>query len=63
MIDNLYVILYKIVMVMYSILRISIHGDTLNEVTSITNELNELQREIRNAYYNINAAKEEKEEQ
>ena len=62
MIDNIYVILYRIVMVMYSILRISIHGDTLNEVTSITNELNELQREIRNAYYNI-MAKEEKEEQ
>ena len=54
MIDNLYVILYRIVMVMYSILRISVYGDTLNERTSIIIELNELQQEIRKASYDNN---------
>ena len=51
MIDNLYVILYRIVMVMYSILRISIYGDALSEATSITIELNDLQQEIRKGSY------------
>lgn len=41
-------------MVMYSILRISVYGDTLNERTSITIELNELQQEIRKVSYDNN---------
>lgn len=51
MIDNLYVIIYRIVMVMYALLRISVYGDTMNESTSITIELNNLQQEIRKAYH------------
>ena len=54
MINNLYLILFKIVGIMYSILRISVNGDTLNEYTPLTIELNNLQSEIRKAFYDNN---------
>ena len=47
---NLYVILYRMLMVMYSIFRICVHGDTLNEHTSIMVELNDIQSEIRKGF-------------